>query len=174
MMIVPIVVAGMNEGALTLVSAESGRRYDEQDLELAFDRPLAASTLTLAHADARACSADPLLQALAEQGIEIREVDGTNERDVEARGKRALGAVVARRREGDRDVGPGLAEVAHDLGSERELQGDEHGVDALLADHRLRPLGGMHDHHRIAALHESEPQQRDVQLPIVDDQNERS
>jgi signal transduction histidine kinase len=35
LMIVPIVVGGKPEGALTLASAESGRRYDESDLALA-------------------------------------------------------------------------------------------------------------------------------------------
>jgi signal transduction histidine kinase/PAS domain-containing protein len=46
---VPIVVNGRTEGALTLVVAESGRRYDERDLELAVEIGRRAGT-AIAHA----------------------------------------------------------------------------------------------------------------------------
>jgi len=50
-MCVPIVVDGRTEGALTLIAAESGRRYDAQDLELAGESGRRAGT-AIAHARA--------------------------------------------------------------------------------------------------------------------------
>lgn len=46
---VPIVVNGRTEGALTLVAAESGRRFDENDLEIAMEIGRRAGT-AIAHA----------------------------------------------------------------------------------------------------------------------------
>lgn len=54
LMIVPIVVRGTTEGALTLIAAESGRRYDEADLALACELGRRAGT---AIENARAYSA---------------------------------------------------------------------------------------------------------------------
>lgn len=50
-MVVPIVVEGRTEGALSLIAAESGRRYDEIDLELASEIGRRAG-VAIAHARA--------------------------------------------------------------------------------------------------------------------------